>query len=98
MKFGLKDSDFKYIKSVLSQFSEIKDTLIFGSRALGNYKESSDIDLCIKGEDIDINTLSKLRAELEDKGPIPYQFDIVIYNDITVNEFKKHIDKYGISI
>lgn len=98
MKFGIKNSDIDYILSVLVKFSEIKDALIFGSRAMGNYKKSSDIDLCIKGDNIDINTLSVLKANLEDKGPIPYMFDIVNYKDITVADFRNHIDQFGISI
>ena len=98
MKFGLKDSDLNYILSVLEQFPEIKNVLIFGSRAIGNFKNNSDIDICIQGKNIDIDTLSSLKSELEDKGPIPYQFDIVNYKNITVAEFREHIDKFGISI
>ncbi|MFD1851650.1 hypothetical protein [Oceanobacillus bengalensis] len=41
--FGLLDSDIRYINNALAKFAEIECGVIFGSRAMGNYKRGSDI-------------------------------------------------------
>ncbi|MEW4901747.1 nucleotidyltransferase domain-containing protein [Clostridium tetani] len=45
---------------------------MFGSRAKGNYKPGSDIDIAIYGENINLDILSKLNSILEEKSPMPY--------------------------
>lgn len=77
MNFGLKDSDLGYIIDVIGRFSEIKKAVIFGSRAKGNYKPGSDIDIAIYDEDINFDIFARLHSMLEDESPIPYLFDIV---------------------
>lgn len=95
MDFGLLDSDLKYIVETIKQFKEIKKAAIFGSRAKGNYKLGSDIDIAIYGEDINFDVLSKLHSNLEDKGPLPYLIDIVDYTHLNHKELKEHIDRVG---
>lgn len=96
MKFGLTNSDLIYMRNIFQKFQEIESVIIFGSRALGNYKSGSDIDICIKGKNISFDTTSQLKAQLEEMGPLPYFIDIVDYNSIDNLELKKHIDQYGI--
>jgi len=49
---GLLDRDLEYIRKSLQKFPEIQRALIFGSRAIGNYKKGSDVDLTIVGSTI----------------------------------------------
>lgn len=44
MKFGLKDSALEKISSVFEQFPKISEVIIYGSRAMENHREASDID------------------------------------------------------
>lgn len=96
--FGLLERDINYIKESLSKFTEIKEALIFGSRAMGNYKKGSDIDMVLIGEKIDNKILFKVEDDLNEVYPIPYFFDILNYNDISNDNLKEHINKYGKSI
>ena len=98
MKFGLSQSDINYIRSILIQFNEIEEVVIFGSRAMGNFKPQSDIDICLKGANISLETLSKIKALLESVGPMPYLVDIISYKDLNSEELKNHIDNYGIKL
>ncbi|BDR67473.1 hypothetical protein N072000002_15870 [Clostridium tetani] len=72
MNFGLRESDLEYIVNIISGFDEIEKAYIFGSRAKGNYKPGSDIDIAIYGENINLDILSKLNLILEEKSPMPY--------------------------
>ncbi|MDN5301083.1 MAG: hypothetical protein PWQ60_597 [Thermoanaerobacteraceae bacterium] len=71
------------------------DALEKRSRAKGNYKPESDVDIGIYGENITFDTVSALHAMLEEKGPLPYFFDIVDYTHLSHKELKEHIDRVG---
>jgi len=96
MNFGLRDKDLDNIIKTMQQFSEIKKAAIFGSRAKGNYKPGSDVDIAIWGNDISFTTLSRINAILEEESPMPYFFDIVDYSHLSHQELKSHIDRAGI--
>jgi predicted nucleotidyltransferase len=95
MNFGLRESDLDYIRKTIKKFPEIKKAVIFGSRARGNYKPGSDVDIAVYGENITFDTLSGLHAMLEEYGPLPYFFDIVDYMHLENKELKEHIDRVG---
>lgn len=52
--YGLLDCDIEYILKAMNQFKEIESAILFGSRAMGNYKKGSDIDIAVCGEKIQI--------------------------------------------
>jgi predicted nucleotidyltransferase len=95
MNFGLRETDIDYIINTIESFVEIEKAGIFGSRAKGNYKSGSDIDIAIYGNNITFDTLSALHSLLEEQGPMPYLFDIVDYTHLTHKELKEHIDRVG---
>ena len=95
MNFGLKEADLEYIVSRIKEFNQIEKAVIFGSRAKGNYKPGSDIDIGIYGEGITFDTISALHARLEEQGPLPYFFDIIDYTHLNHEELKNHIDRVG---
>ena len=74
--YGLLERDLKFILEAISGYSEIEEVIIFGSRAMGNYKKGSDIDLALKGEKVDQSVVRRLSDELEEEYPLPYFFDI----------------------
>ncbi len=93
--FGLLERDIVYIKKAISQFNEIEKVIIFGSRAIGNYKKGSDIDLAIIGKRVTRKTILRLNEDLNEVYPLPYFFDIVHYNSLSNEELKSHIDTQG---
>lgn len=93
-RFGLKAADLRSMESAFKSLPEIESVIIFGSRALGNFKNNSDIDLCLKGLAVDYAICVKLSSKLEEL-PMPYLFDIVNYNNLKNFELKSHIDRYG---
>ncbi|MFA8343573.1 MAG: nucleotidyltransferase family protein [Rhodothermaceae bacterium] len=98
MNFGLKEKELKYIKEVTTKFTEVEEVIIFGSRAMGNQKVSSDIDIAVKGKYIPHEIVLKIVDILNEDSPLPYFFDVINYNNIENPELKKHIDEKGITI
>lgn len=98
MAFGLTQQDQERIRSAIQQFPEIERTIIFGSRAIGNFKKASDVDLAIFGKNITSTTAIRLRSLLNEELPLPYFFDVVVYEKITNDKLKRHIDEHGVAL
>lgn len=96
--FGLLDRDIEYIKKALKKFDEIDKAIIFGSRAMGNYKKGSDIDIAIVGDRVTNKTILELDDYLNEVYPLPYFFDILKYDSIANEKLKNHIDSKGVTI
>lgn len=94
MKFGLNKSEQEQIYKIFKSHPEIEQVLIFGSRAMGNYRTTSDIDLALKGN-INFDLAAKIKYQLEEETTLPYFFDVVDYQHIKDKELKKQIDLYG---
>ncbi len=97
MQFGIEENILVQIISTLRSFSEIEDAIIYGSRAKGNFKTGSDIDLTLKGKTLNLNILTKIELAL-DELYLPYSFDISIYHQINNSDLISHIQRIGKSI
>jgi len=71
---------------------------LFGSRAKGNYKTGSDLDLAIKGDRITYEITARFADCLNEEKPVPYFFDVVHYEAIANPMLKSHIDRVGITL
>ena len=68
LEIGLSDSEIQQVQSILGLFPHIEEVFLFGSRARGDYKRGSDIDLSIKGEELTREDLSHQNEILPDLG------------------------------
>ena len=91
--YGLKEHVIHQMKEVFSHYPQIKQVILYGSRAMGNYKNGSDIDLTIKG-DLNMDILTRIDWELDDL-LLPYTFDLSIYTHIDNSELIDHINRVG---
>lgn len=96
MRFGLKETTIQSICSVFSRYPQVEKALLYGSRAKGNYKNSSDIDLTLIGTaDLDYPILLKLMTELDDL-LLPYMIDLSLLSRISDPGMREHIQRVGI--
>ena len=95
MKYGLSEKIIEEIQRVFSSFHQIEKAILFGSRAKGNYKKGSDIDLTLHGKELTLKTLYKIENELDDLLH-PYTIDLSIFDQISNPEFIEHIQRVGI--
>ncbi len=96
-QIGLTDRDIRTIKALVSIYPEIIQAKIFGSRAIGNYKKQSDIDLCIYGDKVDFEIRSSLNGMFIGSN-LGQKVDIIVYKDIENEELKLHIDVFGVIV
>ncbi|MFN3997465.1 nucleotidyltransferase domain-containing protein [Algoriphagus sp.] len=94
MKFGLEEEDIQAISKVLNQYNQINRAIIYGSRAKGNFQPSSDIDLTLEGEDLDLSLLFGVENDLDDL-LLPWKIDLSILKKIENSELVDHISRVG---
>ncbi len=92
--FGLTEEEIAQIQHAFANYLKIESAVIYGSRAKGSYKPASDIDISLKGYNVDLDLQQNLEFDLDDL-MLPYKFDISIYGKLTSPEFVAHIDKVG---
>jgi uncharacterized protein len=94
---GVRPETAAKIEHCLEQDPKIKRTVLFGSRALGTFKNGSDIDLCFEGDDVNLDTVSRFQKRIDDL-LIPYKVDVCVFNQLTNSALKDHIQLFGIEI
>lgn len=95
-KFGLKQTDLAAIVSLLEKHSSVESALIFGSRAKGNFQNGSDVDIAIKGKQLNFDIVNQISYWLNEESLMPYKFDILNYHTINNQDLIEHIDRAGI--
>ncbi|MEJ5251789.1 MAG: nucleotidyltransferase domain-containing protein [Chthonomonadetes bacterium] len=95
-RFGLKETTIQRICEVLARYPQVQKAILYGSRAKGNYKEGSDIDLVlVGGEDLDERVLARIDMEIDDL-LLPYMIDLSILSHITDPDVLDHIRRVGV--
>ena len=92
---GLSDKTLDKIKALFFSHSGIEQVIVYGSRAKGNYKPGSDIDIVLVGETLTLDVLNKIEREIDDLA-LPYRFDLSIHHQIDNAELLDHIERVGI--
>lgn len=92
---GLSEKNEQLILNVLKKNPHVETAILFGSRALQTYKDNSDIDLVIDGENLSLTDLAQIQGELE-QTTLPYQVDILLMSAISNPNLLDHIKKFGV--
>lgn len=91
---GLTADEVSKIKAVFSNYTQIEKVILYGSRAMGNYKPASDIDLTLSGNEIDLSLQHQIEFELDDL-MLPYKFDLSVLEKISNHDLIDHINRVG---
>ena len=95
MEYGLSDKTLNTLNLIFHKYLGIKQVILYGSRAKGNFRTGSDIDLTLK---TDNNFTHKdflhVAGDLDDSN-IPYFVDVSIYDELSNPDLKAHIDRVG---
>ena len=85
------------LEKIFNKYLEIEKVLLFGSRARGDNKNNSDIDLCIFGESLTHLTLAKINMDISELDTF-LSFDLLAFNELRKEELIKNIIKEGVII
>ena len=95
MNYGLSESTVGKICTVFSNFPAIEQAVLYGSRAKGNFKPGSDIDLTLQGASITLRLCATI-AETLDELLLPYEIDLSLFDSLDSVELREHIARAGV--
>ncbi len=91
MNHGIQQQHLNTIRDILQNTCAHIDRVdLFGSRATGKFRETSDIDLAIHG-DISEEEGDRLYTRFFES-MIPHKIDVTVYGHVSYPPFKRHID------
>ncbi len=93
--YGLTDRELALMDSYFSQIANLEKVILYGSRAKGNYKKFSDVDITLLGKEIGISDLFKLQ-DLLYESDLPYMYDVSLFKSLTNPDLIDHINRKGV--
>jgi uncharacterized protein len=93
---ALTPDELALMEKVFLRHPEVRDVTLFGSRAKGTHAPNSDIDLSIRGR-LDELQGEALATEL-DELPLPYRFDVLVFDSLKSTPLREHIERVGVVI
>lgn len=97
MQFGLPDEAIAKLVALLSGNDKVRSVRLFGSRAKGNYRAGSDIDLCLDAPDLSLPEKFRLENAIDDL-MLPWKVDLVIEQQIDNSALRDHVARVGIQL
>lgn len=94
-KYGLLQQELDAIISILSSNSNVEQAILYGSRAKGNFKRFSDIDITLKGDRLTMSDLTQLSADI-DNLLLPYELDLSLLSSLKNPDLIEEISRTGI--
>ncbi|MGD1088116.1 MAG: restriction endonuclease subunit S [Verrucomicrobiota bacterium] len=95
MKYGLTEKAVEKICAVFARFPAIEKAVLYGSRAKGDFKTGSDIDLTLYGEALTADLRSAIASALDDL-LLPYTIDLSIFDELNHAKLREHIERVGV--
>ncbi|MDD5295514.1 MAG: nucleotidyltransferase domain-containing protein [Rhodocyclaceae bacterium] len=92
--FGLSGAVREGLSRVFARYPAIRQVLIFGSRAKGNYRDGSDIDLAVLAPDMDADSFTRLWNEI-DALPLVFKVDCLHWDTLGNEALKAKILEEG---
>lgn len=94
-RYGLPAYAVEQLCAVFRRYPNIKAVILYGSRAKGNYRPGSDIDLTIQGESLDLSTLLIIENQIDDL-LLPWSVDLSLLHKIDNAALVEHIERVGV--
>ena len=95
---GIGKIEFGRLKEEFSQHPEIESVILFGSRALNNFRPGSDIDLAVVfRQPVSFNYWLGLLSKMDELN-LAQKIDLVDFRKIKNKDLKNHILRAGITV
>ncbi|NPV44974.1 MAG: nucleotidyltransferase domain-containing protein [Firmicutes bacterium] len=95
MGMHIKSSVIQKLAEIFSRYSEVEKVVLFGSRARGDFKKTSDIDIVIFSKEISDRDFNLLVDEINEIDTVLI-FDILHYEKIKKESLKNSIERDGV--
>ncbi|MEO7175335.1 MAG: nucleotidyltransferase domain-containing protein [Saprospiraceae bacterium] len=94
MDFGLNTVQIATLREIFERYADVRQVVIYGSRAKGNYTNRSDIDFAITESKVDRHLIARILIDI-DQSDFPFQVDLQDYSHIKNSSLREHIERVG---
>lgn len=93
-EFGLSPRALGLLRGVFAQNAHVERAIVYGSRAKGNYRNGSDIDITLEGPELTFMELTRIETALDDLS-LPWEIDLSLISHIDNPDLLAHIARVG---
>jgi predicted nucleotidyltransferase len=93
-EFGLSPRALGLLREVFAQNVNVERAIVYGSRAKGNYRNGSDIDITLDGPELTFADLMRIETALDDL-MLPWEIDLSLLSHINNPDLLAHIARVG---
>ncbi len=97
MDFGLPPHAMAGLQSVFRNHPPIRSVTLYGSRAKGNFRHNSDIDLMLTAPDMTWSEFNRVEQEIDDL-LLPWKVDLALLHHVENQDLLNHVERVGIDI
>jgi uncharacterized protein len=94
---ALREKDLAALRRAFRRLPAVREVRVFGSRASGQARRASDLDLAIFAPDATASQWADICDALEN-APLIYELDLMRPDQTTSQRLKEKIEREGISI
>jgi predicted nucleotidyltransferase len=94
MMYGLEDDELKLMNDTFAKTANLKRVILYGSRAKGNYRPFSDVDITLIGDHLNDDDLADLTFRLSESS-LPYFCDVSLFSRLDNPALIDHIRRRG---
>ena len=92
--FGLTQRALKLLRDLFATDPRIERAIVYGSRANGNYRNGSDIDIALDAPSVDFDAFLRLCTAIDDL-MLPWNVDLSLLSHIDNPALLDHIARVG---
>lgn len=92
--FGLTDRALGLLRGLFSADLRIERAIVYGSRAKGNFRHGSDIDITLDAPSMDFDGFVRLCSAVDDL-MLPWNVDLSLLSQIDNADLLGHIARVG---
>lgn len=96
-KFGLPPYVMERLLAVIRKYPAVRKITLYGSRAKGNYRHNSDIDIVLNAPRLSWSQFNAIEQEIDDL-LLPWKVDLALEHQIENPDLLDHIARVGITI
>lgn len=94
---GLPEYVLQNLQRIFANHPVVERVVLYGSRAKGNFRPNSDIDLMIVAPKISWREFNQIEGEIDDL-LMPWKVDLALEHQVENNELLAHVARVGVTL
>ena len=94
MMYGLEDDELQLMNDTFAKTANLQQVILYGSRAKGNNRPFSDVDITLIGDSLTDDDLADVAFRLSESS-LPYFCDVSLFSRLDNPALIDHIKRRG---